>query len=75
MVCYLVYLVLTQSLTSKSIANIKFRLYPRSSAASIPLNIETQTDKLGNNPVVANFLRPLGQQSDRMVVQGFILRC
>ena len=39
----------------KALPTLSFAFTSRSSAASIPLNIETQTDKLGNNPVVANF--------------------
>lgn len=39
---------------------MSFAFTSRSSAASIPLNIETQTDKLGNNPVVANFSATFG---------------
>ncbi|MCX2962153.1 L-cystine transporter [Rodentibacter caecimuris] len=39
---------------------LSFAFSSRSSAATIPLNIETQTDKLGNNPAVANFSATFG---------------
>ena len=44
----------------KALSTLSFAFTSRSSAASIPLNIETQTDKLGNNPVVANFSATFG---------------
>ena len=44
----------------KALPTLSFAFTSRSSAASIPLNIETQTDKLGNNPVVANFSATFG---------------
>lgn len=44
----------------KALPTLSFAFTSRSSAASIPLNIETQTDKLGNNPVVANFSAAFG---------------
>ena len=43
-----------------SLPTLSFAFTSRSSAVSIPLNIETQTDKLGNNPVVANFSATFG---------------
>ena len=45
----------------KALPTLSFAFTSRSSAASIPLNIETQTDKLGNNPVVANFSATFGE--------------
>lgn len=39
---------------------LTFAFSSRSSAASIPLNIETQIDKLGNNNVIANFAATFG---------------
>ncbi|OOF58512.1 L-cystine transporter [Rodentibacter myodis] len=39
---------------------LAFAFSSRSSAATIPLNIETQTDKLGNNPAIANFSATFG---------------
>ncbi|WP_439327514.1 L-cystine transporter [Lonepinella sp. BR2357] len=39
---------------------LSFAFTSRSSAASIPLNIETQTDKLGNKGVIANFSATFG---------------
>ena len=44
----------------KALPTLSFAFTSRASAASIPLNIETQTDKLGNNPVVANFSATFG---------------
>ena len=44
----------------KALPTLSFAFTSRSSAASIPLNIETQTDKLGNNPVVASFSATFG---------------
>lgn len=39
---------------------ISFAFTSRSSAATIPLNIETQINKLGNHPVIANFAATFG---------------
>ncbi|WP_439258732.1 L-cystine transporter [Lonepinella sp. BR2930] len=39
---------------------LSFAFTSRSSAASIPLNIETQIDKLGNKSVIANFSATFG---------------
>ena len=39
---------------------LSFAFTSRSSAATIPLNIETQTDKLGNSSVIANFSATFG---------------
>ncbi|AQW81812.1 L-cystine transporter [Campylobacter pinnipediorum] len=39
---------------------LSFAFSSRSSAATIPLNIETQTDKLGNDSVIANFAATFG---------------
>lgn len=39
----------------KVLPTLSFAFTSRSSAATIPLNIETQTAKLGNNNVIANF--------------------
>ncbi|RIY33729.1 L-cystine transporter [Psittacicella hinzii] len=39
---------------------LAFAFTSRSSAASIPLNIETQVEKLGNNSVIANFSATFG---------------
>ncbi len=39
---------------------LSFAFTSRSSAATIPLNIETQTNKLGNNSVIANFSATFG---------------
>ncbi|OOF80507.1 L-cystine transporter [Rodentibacter caecimuris] len=44
----------------KVMPTLSFAFSSRSSAATIPLNIETQTDKLGNNPAVANFSATFG---------------
>ena len=44
----------------KALPTLSFAFTSRASAASSPLNIETQTDKLGNNPVVANFSATFG---------------
>lgn len=44
----------------KVLPTLSFAFTSRSSAATIPLNIETQTDKLGNNNVVANFAATFG---------------
>ncbi|WP_237065762.1 L-cystine transporter [Microbulbifer guangxiensis] len=37
-----------------------FAFSSRSSAATIPLNVETQVDKLGNSPAIANFSASFG---------------
>ncbi|WP_301099051.1 L-cystine transporter [Otariodibacter sp.] len=39
---------------------LSFAFSSRSSAATLPLNIEAQTDKLGNNSVIANFSATFG---------------
>ncbi|QIW15902.1 L-cystine transporter tcyP [Pasteurellaceae bacterium RH1A] len=39
---------------------LSFAFTSRSSAATLPLNIETQTNKLGNNSVIANFSATFG---------------
>lgn len=39
---------------------LSFAFTSRSSAATLPLNIETQTQKLGNNNVIANFAATFG---------------
>lgn len=39
---------------------MSFAFTSRSSAATIPLNIETQTNKLGNHSVIANFSATFG---------------
>lgn len=44
----------------KVMPTLLFAFSSRSSAASIPLNIETQTEKLGTRPVIANFSATFG---------------
>lgn len=44
----------------KVLPTLSFAFSSRSSAATLPLNIETQTDKLGNNNVIANFSATFG---------------
>ncbi|OOF36475.1 L-cystine transporter [Rodentibacter heidelbergensis] len=44
----------------KVMPTLAFAFSSRSSAATIPLNIETQTDKLGNHPAIANFSATFG---------------
>lgn len=44
----------------QTMPTLSFAFSSRSSAASLPLNIETQTNKLGNNPVIANFSATFG---------------
>lgn len=44
----------------KVMPTLAFAFSSRSSAATIPLNIETQTDKLGNNSAIANFSATFG---------------
>lgn len=44
----------------QTLPTLSFAFSSRSSAASIPLNIETQTNKLGNNSVIANFSATFG---------------
>lgn len=44
----------------KVLPTLSFAFTSRSSAATIPLNIETQTAKLGNNNVIANFAASFG---------------
>ncbi|PRI74831.1 L-cystine uptake protein TcyP [Haemophilus influenzae] len=44
----------------KVLSTLSFAFTSRSSAATIPLNIETQTAKLGNNNVIANFAATFG---------------
>lgn len=44
----------------KVLPTLAFAFSSRSSAATIPLNIETQTDKLGNNSAIANFSATFG---------------
>ncbi|RDE91575.1 L-cystine transporter [Aggregatibacter aphrophilus] len=44
----------------KVMPTLAFAFSSRSSAATIPLNIETQTDKLGNTPAIANFSATFG---------------
>lgn len=44
----------------KKVLPTSFAFTSRSSAATIPLNIETQTAKLGNNNVIANFAATFG---------------
>lgn len=44
----------------KVLPTLSFAFTSRSSAATIPLNIETQTAKLGNNNVIANFTATFG---------------
>ncbi|STO54098.1 na+/dicarboxylate symporter [Canicola haemoglobinophilus] len=44
----------------KVLPTLSFAFTSRSSAATIPLNIETQTNKLGNNNVIANFAATFG---------------
>ncbi len=58
------FIVLRQSqscgLLQKVLPTLSFAFTSRSSAATIPLNIETQTAKLGNNNVIANFAASFG---------------
>ncbi|MDY4279713.1 MAG: L-cystine transporter [[Pasteurella] mairii] len=44
----------------KALPTLSFAFSSRSSAASLPLNIETQTEKLGNDRVIANFSATFG---------------
>lgn len=44
----------------KVMPTLSFAFTSRSSAATLPLNIETQTNKLGNNSVIANFSATFG---------------
>ncbi|MDO4431045.1 MAG: L-cystine transporter [Lonepinella koalarum] len=44
----------------KVLPTLSFAFTSRSSAATIPLNIETQTEKLRNNNVIANFAATFG---------------
>lgn len=44
----------------KTLPTLSFAFSSRSSAASLPLNIETQTEKLGNDRVIANFSATFG---------------
>ncbi|WGE89931.1 L-cystine transporter [Actinobacillus arthritidis] len=44
----------------KVLPTLSFAFTSRSSAATLPLNIETQTDKLGNQNVIANFSATFG---------------
>ncbi|QPB43201.1 L-cystine transporter [Rodentibacter haemolyticus] len=44
----------------KVMPTLAFAFSSRSSAATIPLNIETQTNKLGNNSAIANFSATFG---------------
>lgn len=44
----------------KVMPTLSFAFSSRSSAATLPLNIETQTNKLGNNSVIANFSATFG---------------
>ena len=44
----------------KVLPTLSFAFTSRSSAATIPFNIETQTNKLGNNSVIANFSATFG---------------
>lgn len=44
----------------KVLPTLSFAFTSRSSAATLPLNIETQTDKLGNNNIIANFSATFG---------------
>ena len=44
----------------KVLPTLSFAFTSRSSAATIPLNIETQTAKLGNSNVIANFAATFG---------------
>lgn len=44
----------------KVMPTLSFAFTSRSSAATLPLNIETQTNKLGNNSVIANFAATFG---------------
>ena len=44
----------------KVLPTLSFAFTPRSSAATIPFNIETQTNKLGNDSVIANFSATFG---------------
>lgn len=44
----------------KVLPTLSFAFTSRSSAATLPLNIETQTDKLGNSGVIANFSATFG---------------
>lgn len=44
----------------KVLPTLSFAFTSRSSAATLPLNIETQTNKLGNSSVIANFSATFG---------------
>lgn len=44
----------------KVLPTLSFAFTSRSSAATLPLNIEMQTNKLGNNSVIANFAATFG---------------
>ncbi|PJG86366.1 L-cystine transporter [Conservatibacter flavescens] len=44
----------------QTLPTLSFAFTSRSSAATIPLNIETQTNKLGVNPTIANFSATFG---------------
>lgn len=44
----------------KVLPTLSFAFSSRSSAATLPLNIETQTNKLGNHSVIANFSATFG---------------
>ncbi|MGC6358810.1 L-cystine transporter [Bisgaard Taxon 45] len=44
----------------KVLPTLSFAFTSRSSAATLPLNIETQTSQLGNNNVIANFAATFG---------------
>lgn len=44
----------------KVLPTLSFAFTSRSSAATLPLNIETQANKLGNNSVIANFAATFG---------------
>ena len=44
----------------KVVPVLTFAFTSRSSAATIPLNVETQIDELGNSPAVANFSASIG---------------
>lgn len=44
----------------KVLPTLSFAFSSRSSAATLPLNIETQTNKLGNSSVIANFSATFG---------------
>lgn len=52
-----------------------FAFTSRSSAGTLPLNVQTQTQRLGVPEGVANFAGSFGLSIDRMVVQVFIQRC